>query len=289
MNNLYGEILKTLNLFIRFLKKMISINKKYLINLFLSNDSIKKKELIIIGLGPGDPSLLTIAAVDAIKKSTLVAYPISNQGGKSIAAEIASNWIKNKPQIPLLFPMENNSDILRNAWNIAAEKLRSEIIKGNRVVFISQGDISLFSTGSYIMLTLASKFPELSIKLIPGVTSLSAASAIGRYPLIMQNEQLLISSVPDNPKEFEEIIIESFKYNRVIAFLKIGIRWVWVKSILEKKGLLHSSLFAQRVGFPDQIVLPASEISDDSKPYFSLLIVRKSWPLKSPEHLSIYL
>ena len=239
-------------------------------------------EFIIIGVGPGDPLLLTIAAVEAIKKSTLVAYPVSKPGAKSIAAEIASNWINDKPHLPLVFPMVNEIDTLNQAWEVASEKLINEILKGHQVVFISQGDISLFSTGSNLLRCLISKMPELSIKLIPGINSYSAAAAIGKFPLAIKSEQLLISSTPDEPKEFEQIIKDSFKVNRVIVFLKIGIRWAWVKKILRKKGLLESSLFAQRIGFLDQRVLPAGEISEDAKPYFSLLVIRQSWPLTIP-------
>ena len=119
------------------------------------------KNLTIAGVGPGDPSLLTIAAVDAIREATVVSYPVSSRGGESLAEKIASKWItKDKKKVPLHFPMVDDKNTLKSAWRVAGNKLMKMVEKGERVVFLAQGDISLFSTGSYLLKELEKYHPD---------------------------------------------------------------------------------------------------------------------------------
>ena len=157
------------------------------------------KVLTIAGVGPGDPSLLTLAAVDAIQESTVVSYPVSTRGGDSLAEKIASKWItKDKKKLPLHFPMVDDQNTLKSAWRVAGNDLMKMVDKGERVVFLAQGDISLFSTGSYLSKELEKYHPECVVKLIPGVTSFSAAAAKSKLPLAFQEEELLVLPVPDS-------------------------------------------------------------------------------------------
>ena len=241
------------------------------------------KILTITGVGPGDPSLLTLAAVKSIQEATVVAFPVSIPGGESLAEKIASKWItSDKQKLPLHFPMLNDQSALKRAWTIAGNELMKMVEKGQRVVFLAQGDISLFSTGSYLSKELEKYYPECLVKLIPGVTSFSAAAAKSRLPLAFQEEQLLVAPVPATYNELKTILSEAVLMKRVVVLLKLGKKWVWVKPLLEELGLLDSSLFAERVGFSDQQISIASNLPADSRPYFSLLLIRQNWPLTMP-------
>tara|TARA_Y100001968_G_C19210210_1_gene644353 strand:- start:35 stop:763 length:729 start_codon:yes stop_codon:yes gene_type:complete len=241
------------------------------------------KKLTITGVGPGDPSLLTLAAVDAIQDSTVVSYPVSIKGGESLAERIASKWIsKDKRKLPLHFPMVNDQNTLKNAWRFAGNELMRFVEKGEKVVFLAQGDISLFSTGSYLSKELEKYHPDCLVELIPGVTSFSAASAKSKFPLAFQKEQLLIMTVPDTSEELRVILYEAALMKRVVALLKLGQKWTWVKSLLKELGLLDNSIFAEKVGLSDQQILRASQLSSESRPYFSLLLIRQSWPSTMP-------
>jgi len=241
------------------------------------------KVLTITGVGPGDPSLLTLAAVDAIKESTVVSYPVSNKGGESLAAKIASKWItKEKKKLPLLFPMVDDQNTLKSAWKVAGNKLMNMVDRGEKVVFLSQGDISLFSTGSYLSKELEKYHQKCVVKLIPGVTSFSAAAAESRLPLAFQEEQLLILPVPDSYDDLKVILADAASKKRVVVLLKLGKKWEWVKPLLEELDLIKKSIFAEKIGFSDQQILYASNLPSGSRPYFSLLLIRQSWPLKMP-------
>ena len=241
------------------------------------------KVLTIAGVGPGDPSLLTLAAVDAIQESTVVSYPVSTRGGDSLAEKIASKWItKDKKKLPLHFPMVDDQNTLKSAWRVAGNELMKMVNKGERVVFLAQGDISLFSTGSYLLKELEKYHPDCLVKLIPGVTSFSAAAAKSKLPLAFQEEELLVLPVPDSYDELKSILSDAASKKRVVVLLKLGKKWEWVKLLLEELDLIKISIFAERIGFSDQQILRASELPSGTRPYFSLLLIRQSWPLTMP-------
>tara|TARA_Y100001968_G_scaffold229491_1_gene212287 strand:+ start:170 stop:898 length:729 start_codon:yes stop_codon:yes gene_type:complete len=241
------------------------------------------KILTITGVGPGDPSLLTVAAVNAIRDSTVVSYPVSIRGGESLAEKIASQWIsKDKKKLPLHFPMVDDQSMLKKAWRVAGNELMKMVEKGERVVFLAQGDISLFSTGSYLSKVLEKYHPECVVKLIPGVTSFSAAAAISKLPLAFQEEQLLVVPVPNMSDELKVMLSEATRMKRVVVLLKLGKKWKWVKPLLKELDLLESSIFAERVGLSDQRIFMASNLSSESRPYFSLLLIRQGWPSIMP-------
>ena len=241
------------------------------------------KVLTIAGVGPGDPSLLTLAAVDAIQESTVVSYPVSTRGGDSLAEEIASKWItKDKKKLPLHFPMVEDQNTLKSAWRVAGKELMNMVDKGERVVFLAQGDISLFSTGSYLSKELEKYHPECVVKLIPGVTSFSAAAAKSKLPLAFQEEELLVLPVPGSYNELKSILSDAASKKRVVVLLKLGKKWEWVKLLLEELDLIKISIFAERIGFSDQQILRASDLPSGTRPYFSLLLIRQSWPLTMP-------
>ena len=241
------------------------------------------KVLTITGVGPGDPSLLTLAAVDAIQESTVVSYPVSTRGGDSLAEKIASKWItKDKKKLPLHFPMVDDQNTLKSSWRVAGKELMKMVDKGERVVFLAQGDISLFSTGSYLSKELEKYHPDCVVKLIPGVTSFSAAAAKSKLPLAFQEEELLVLPVPDSYDELKSILSDAASRKRVVVLLKLGKKWEWVKLLLEELDLIKISIFAERIGFSDQQILRASDLPSGTRPYFSLLLIRQSWPLTMP-------
>ena len=237
----------------------------------------------MVGVGPGDPALLTLAAIEAIEAATVVAYPVARAGGKGMAVSIAARWIRvQQRQLPLIFPMVAAAEPRQQAWREASDQLAAAVAAGELVVFLCQGDASLFATSSYLLLALKTHHPECPVRIVPGVTAVAAAAAAGAWPLAMQQEQLLVLPTPDQASQLEILIDEAAASARVLALLKLAHRWAWVRPMLERRQLLQSALFAQRLGWPDQQVMQASEVQAEAKPYFSLLLVRQSWPEVMP-------
>ncbi len=241
----------------------------------LIKNNLPEAGLTLVGVGPGDPSLLTIAAVKAIENASLVAYPVSKIGSEGIAKQIVSKFIKGKKCLPILFPMIVEIDALKDAWEAASIQLIKAVRGGEKVVLLCQGDPSLYATSSYILLHIKLNYPMCPLKVIPGISSFNAVAAIAQLPLSLQKEDLLVSCVPDDPEAFK-LMLEDFRSSRkVLVLLKLGKRWEWVRNILEDKNLLNDTLFAQRVGFSDQIIVKASDMKELIAPYFSLLIIRR--------------
>ena len=243
--------------------------------------------LTLVGVGPGDPRLLTVAAVEAIRAATVVAYPVARLGASGMAATIAAPWITpEQRQLPLLFPMVSAAAPLRQAWHAAADTLAAATVEasgqGGSVVLLCEGDVSLFASSSYVLLALRQRHPAVPVQLIPGVSAAAAAAAAGAWPLALQQEGLLIRPTPETPEALEVLLDRAAAGAEVLALLKLGHRWAWVQPLLQRRGLLEHALFAQRVGWPDALVAPAREVAATASHYFSLLLIRQGWPTVLP-------
>ena len=232
-----------------------------------------------MGVGPGDPELLTLAAVQAIEQADVVATPVARDGVASMAATIASRYIASQQRLlPLLFPMVAAATPRQQAWHQAADALAAEVSAGRSVALLCEGDASLFATGSYVLLALQQRHPDCPIRVIPGITAISAAAAAAAWPLALQQDQLLVLPCPDRPEDLVSELAEAARRSRVLALMKLGHRWSWVRGLLEERSLLSNSLFAERVGWSDQTIENVENVMASSRPYFSLLLIRQAWP-----------
>ena len=111
---------------------------------------------------------------------------------------------------------------------------------------------------------------------------MSAAAAAARWPLALQQDQLLVMPCPDRKGDLEHALDQALSQSQVLALLKLGHRWPWVKLLLEQRRLLEQSLFAEKIGWPDQLLAPASEVNAEERPYFSLLLIRQHCPAVLP-------
>ncbi len=234
----------------------------------------KKSTLTVVGVGPGDPSLLTIAALKAIKKANYIFYPVSSTDKKSYAAEIVKQYIKLKKKIPITFPMAREEYKPDEIWEFAAKKIISCLNEKNLGVLLCLGDTSIFASSSYVLQKIKEFEPRISIKKVPGISSISAAAAYANYDLVKKGEILKIFECPNDSSQLIDLINMTAKNNIVLAILKVGKRWAWVKEILKKEKVLNKAILASNIGMNNQFIEKAYLYKSSDLPYFSLLIIR---------------
>ncbi|WP_413350487.1 MULTISPECIES: precorrin-2 C(20)-methyltransferase [Prochlorococcus] len=239
-----------------------------------SGYKIDSPSFTIVGVGPGDPSLLTIAAVDAIKKAKVIVFPVSDYNKKSFAAEIVKKYTKFKKNISIIFPMARRDFDPDEIWSNAVEKIVKFIQNGESVVLLCLGDTSLFASSSNILRIIKNTYPEIMTKTIPGISSLSAAAALNDFDLVKKGETLIIKECPSSNSELTSLIRESKGKKTVLAIMKVGKRWNLVREILKKEDIINKSLIALSVGMPNQIIQYAPQYTKDFMPYFSLILIR---------------
>ena len=247
--------------------------KKNFLRVFTEHKS-DLSSLTIVGVGPGDPSLLTIAAVDSIKKARVIVFPVSDDNKKSFAAEIVKKYTKFKKNIPIIFPMARKDFDPDEIWSNAVEKIVKFIKNGESVVLLCLGDTSIFASSSNILRLIKNNHSEIITKTIPGISSISAAAALNDFDLVKKGETLIIKECPSAESELTTLIRESKEKKTVLAIMKVGKRWNLVRKILKKEDIINSSLIALSVGMPDQIIQFASQYKKEFMPYFSLILIR---------------
>ena len=250
---------------------MIKINK------FLSGFFSKKSDytsLTIVGVGPGDCSLLTIAAIQAIKKAKVIVFPISNDDKKSLAAEIVKEYIKFKKKIPIIFPMARKEYDPDEIWSNAVDIIIKSIKNHKSVALLCLGDTSLFASSSNILRIIKNTYPEINTSTIPGISSISAAAALSNFNLARKGETLIIKECPSNKQELVDLISTYREKKTVLVLMKVGKRWEWVKNLIKKQDMVSKSVIALNVGMPNQIVQEVSKFDHKNVPYFSLLLIR---------------
>ncbi len=229
--------------------------------------------LTVVGVGPGDSSLITIAAVKAIKKAKLIVFPISSNDRKSSSAEIVKKYIKFKKKVPILFPMARQEFDPDEIWSSAVDIIVKSIRKKESVALLCLGDPSLYASSSNILRIINNNYPEIITRTIPGISSISAAAALSNFDLVKKGETLIIKECPSTQSELTALIIKTKVNKTVLVLMKVGKRWSLVKEILEKEKIINEALIALNVGMPDQIIQHASKYNLETMPYFSLILI----------------
>jgi precorrin-2/cobalt-factor-2 C20-methyltransferase len=170
-----------------------------------------------VGVGPGDPGLLTVRAVEVLQRVTAVMTPAPKRGGESLAYDIARTHLPaGCAVVHGHFPMTEDAETLRAAWDEAAAELLRRAA-APPVAFITLGDAMLYSTWSYLLTAIRRLAPDVAVETVPGVTAMAAcAAAVGR-PLAEGRDALLVW--PDEPPADPAALLEMAPN---LVFMKAG-------------------------------------------------------------------
>jgi precorrin-2/cobalt-factor-2 C20-methyltransferase len=247
-----------------------------------------------IGMGPGDPELLTRKAYRLLATVPVIFYPSCGGKADGFALDILQRVFAQaddgaldgstvfKPATPsspvlercrpLSTTMVRGADTTRPHWADAAETVAAVLQNGQDVAFITEGDPSLYSTFVYLQMALAERFPQAHVEVVSGISSVSAAAARTVFPLALGEERIAVLPATYDPT-FLEHAVELFD---TVVLLKVNRVLDRLIAILEQRGWLDGAVFVERCGTPhERVVRDVSSLRGRRVHYFSLLLVRK--------------
>lgn len=229
-----------------------------------------------VGVGPGDPELLTMKAARILRESMVIAVPNSDTStdGKSRACQIVEGAVsmEGKETLSLVFPMTKDANILEAARRKAASEIAERLKVGLDVVFITLGDPMLYSTFSYLVPFVRAEVDGLDVRVVPGVTSFCAAASKACVPLAEANESIVIIPAAYDLKTLRSAL-EAYD---TVVIMKVNKKMDELVDLLESTGRLNSSIFATRVGWEgESIVTDLKGLKGARHDYFSTLIVKR--------------
>ncbi|MGQ9481814.1 precorrin-2 C(20)-methyltransferase [Chloroflexus sp.] len=233
-------------------------------------------ELIAVGLGPGDPELITVKGMCAIQAADVIFAPQSRDGDAGIALQIATPWIDRSRQriVTLPLPMTRDSGQLRPAWQAAATVMQQELGQHHRGVYLLLGDPLLYGTFVYLWRELRAVEPDLTVSIIPGITSFAAAAAAGGIPLAMADERLIV--VPASYETDAATLQRLLDDFATVVLMKAGTALPAIVETLHQLNLIDHALYAERVGLAGEFITRDLRTLDlHHRPYLSLVIVRR--------------
>lgn len=229
-----------------------------------------------VGVGPGDPSLLTLRAVDILRQVDFIAIPKSRLEKESVAWEIAKiHCSRNTKLLELELPMTSDPIVLEAAWQKGADIILERLDAGFSVAFITLGDPSIYSTYSYLLEKLKVKLRQEDIETIPGVTAMSAAAARVNLPLAEGDEPLLILPSAEG--------IEKYLDFPNLVLMKVSRRLQDLVNTL--KNVRRPSVLLTRIGQSGEEIRWFPHALDqgmDKVDYLSLLIAKEKFKEEIP-------
>ena len=223
--------------------------------------------LIGVGLGPGDPDLMTLKAARAIGSADVVAYP-ALPGTDSFARSIAADLIRpDAHEIVIEVPMTKAREPAQTAYDVGAERIAEALESGRDVAVLCEGDPFFYGSFMYLHARLADRFP---VEVIPGITSVSAGTARAAAPLTARNEVLTVVPGPLD----SDTLATRIEAADSVVIMKVGRHLSRIRDVLAAQGLTDRAVYIERATLESERILPLDQAPDPA-PYFSLILVTK--------------
>lgn len=217
-----------------------------------------------VGVGPGDPELITLAAARLIRDCPVIAYAKADDA-PSFARAIVADMLGEQHEEPVVVPMRAERHPAAEVYDEAAARLGQHLAAGRDVCVLCEGDPFHYGSFMYLHARLAGHWPT---RVVPGITSVCAAAAATGRPLAARNDVLttLPATLPDDELERRLDAADA------AAIIKLGRHLPRVRALLERNGLAERTAYCERIGLPEQQLAPLDE-APERAPYFSLLLV----------------
>lgn len=227
-----------------------------------------------IGVGPGDPELVTVKAVKILSCVDIVYAAASTKNNHSLAISIAGAHIPESTTVEMLrFPMTRDKSATRKAWKKHARTIIAELEKGRDAAFLTLGDSMTYSTYGYILRYVLALAPHLEVQTVPGITSYQAAAARLNTPLVEGEETLMVVSGAKGGNRLRDL--EGKPEN--VVFLKAYRNVQDIQAAIDEAGNFSKCVGVKNCSLPDEEIIPDIEmLSERSPDYWTLILAKQN-------------
>jgi precorrin-2/cobalt-factor-2 C20-methyltransferase len=234
--------------------------------------------LIGVGVGPGDPELMTLKAVRALEGADVVAH-FAKAGNASNARATAAKYLKpGTREVQLLYPVTTESPTAEAAYRTAIDRFFDEsaaqiaelLAAGKVVAVLSEGDPLFFGSYMHIHIRLMGRFPT---EVIPGVTAMSGCWSAAGLPIVQGDDVLTV--LPGTLDQDE--LVRRLRQKEPTVIMKLGRNLPKVRRALVESDRLENAIYVERGTMHNERLMPLAEKTDDSAPYFAIVLVTNRW------------
>jgi len=221
-----------------------------------------------LGVGPGDPELITLKAWRILRRAAVVAYPAPDDGS-SFARSIVASWLSpSQIEFAIRIPMETARFPAQAVYDHAAQIITEHLEAGRDVAVLCQGDPFFYGSFMYLFGRLSERF---ACEIVPGVSSLGACAAAAGFPLAARNDVLSVlpATLPD------EELTRRLAMCDAAAIIKLGRNFARVRDLLDRLGLADRASYVERASLDNARVLKLGDVNPAEAPYFSMIILHQ--------------
>jgi precorrin-2/cobalt-factor-2 C20-methyltransferase len=221
-----------------------------------------------IGVGPGDPELITVKGLRLLRETPVLAYPAPETGDSLARSIVAGHLNGAKTEVPIRMPIVAARFPAQSVYDQAVETLAGHLGEGRDVAVLCEGDPFFYGSFMYLFGRMAERFP---VEVVPGVSSLTACAAVLGAPLAARNDVMTVIPAPLET----DLIRARLKENDAAAIIKLGRHFARIRDLLAELGLADQAHYVEHATMENQRILPLAEVDESAVPYFSMIVVHK--------------
>jgi precorrin-2/cobalt-factor-2 C20-methyltransferase len=238
-----------------------------------------KGRLLGLGVGPGDPELITLKALRLLQSAPVVGYFVAKakanrgQGGNAFGI-IEQHLTEAQRRLPLVYPVTTEKleppltyeDVIADFYDTCAVQIAAELDAGRDVAVICEGDPFFYGSYMYLHDRLAAKYEA---EVVPGVCSMLGCASVLGTPLVYRNQSLSVLSGVLPEEELEQRL----RTAEAAVVMKLGRNFDKVRRVLQRLGLAERAHYVERATMDNQHIVPLEEVDPLASPYFSMILV----------------